>query len=811
MFRRCTLFLSLAACWLSAEVTYQKPPKEILDVLNAPAAPTPSVNPPRTHILLLERRLAPPIAELAAPVHRIAGLRINPANNGQHAPAIVITGLTIKKVDGGAETKIAVPAGARLGMPAWSPDGRQFAILNYTASSVDLYLGSIASPVLRKAPAVRVNDSMPGGFRAGSGAVRWMAGSRTLLAKLVGAARGPAPQKPTAPSGPNVQESSGKAGPVRTYQDMLTSPYDEKLFDYYCTSQLAAIDAATLRVTPIGKPAVITSAEPSPDGRFLLVTTVHRPYSYLHAYMSFPKEVEIWDRGGKMVRRLHSAPLEDSVPIEGVPTGPRNFDWRPTEGATLLWWEALDNGDPRNRVPFRDRLMMLRAPFNAAAAEVYKTRHRARGVVYGESGGLALVSDYDRDRRWTETVRIFLDDPSAQARVLWSRNVQDRYKDPGSPLMKRLPSGEFVLDQAGDFIFLAGEGATPQGDRPFLNRYNLNTGATEEIFRAGDKGYETVVALLAGDGSKFITRYETPDTPPNLFIRTRGNDTRTALTSFADPTPQLRGIQRQLVTYKRKDGVQLSFTLFLPPGYKQGERLPTILWAYPLEYNDAGTAGQIGGSTQRYVAMRGASHLFLLLAGYAILNDATIPIIGDPETVNNTYIEQLTMGAEAAIDKAVEMGVTDRNRVGVSGHSYGAFMTANLLAHTRLFKAGVARSGAYNRTLTPFGFQSERRTFWQARDTYMKMSPFTYADQIKDPILLIHGEADNNPGTFPINSDRLYQAVRGNGGTVRLVFLPFESHGYTGKESVEHTIWEMLTWFDRYVKNAPGGRQASGM
>jgi dipeptidyl aminopeptidase/acylaminoacyl peptidase len=367
--------------------------------------------------------------------------------------------------------------------------------------------------------------------------------------------------------------------------------------------------------------------------------------------------------------------------------------------------------------------------------------------------------------------------------------------------MLRLPNGESVMQQSGDFIFLSGDGATPQGDRPFLNRYNLATGETEQIFRASAEGYESVVAILSDDGSKFLTRYETPSTPPNLYIRTRGSDTRTALTNFTDPTPQLRGIKQQLVTYKRKDGVQLSFTLFLPPGYKEGERLPTILWAYPLEYNDADTAGQIGGSTQRYVSLRGASHLFMLLAGYAVLNNATIPIIGDPETVNNTYIEQLTMGAQAAIGKAVEMGVADRNRIGVSGHSYGAFMTANLLAHTRLFKAGVARSGAYNRTLTPFGFQSERRTFWQARDTYMTMSPFTFADKIKDPLLLIHGEADNNPGTFPINSDRLYQAVRGNGGTVRLATLPFESHGYAARESVQHAIWEMLTWFDKYVKN----------
>jgi dipeptidyl aminopeptidase/acylaminoacyl peptidase len=357
------------------------------------------------------------------------------------------------------------------------------------------------------------------------------------------------------------------------------------------------------------------------------------------------------------------------------------------------------------------------------------------------------------------------------------------------------------MHQSGEWIFLAGEGATPQGDRPFLDRFKIESGETERLFRAGEKGYESFAALLTEDGSRFLTRFEAPDSPPNLYIRTRGSDERRALTDFRDTTPQLRGIRQQLVTYKRKDGVQLSFTLMLPPNYKEGERLPTILWAYPLEYTDADTAGQIGGSTQRYVQMRGASHLFLLLAGYAILNNATIPIVGDPETVNNTYIEQLVMGAEAAIDKAAEMGVTDRNRVGVSGHSYGGFMTANLLAHTRLFKAGVARSGAYNRTLTPFGFQSERRTFWQARDIYIKMSPFTYADQIKDPLLLIHGEADNNPGTFPIQSERLYQAVRGNGGTVRLVMLPHESHGYMGRESVEHAIWEMLAWFDRYVKN----------
>jgi len=791
----CILLAACLPCLTAEEFPYRKPPKEILDVLHAPAPPLTEVSPSRTHVLLIERELMPPIAELAKPMYRLAGLRINPANNGRHMPGVTVSGLTVKAIESGAETRIALPAGVRFTMPRWSPDGKRFALLGYRPDAVELYFGAIDSPSLRRVPGLRVNDTL-------QGIPGWWSGSDELLVMAVPQRRGAPPQKPAAPAGPNVQESSGQSGPVRTYQDMLASPYDELLFDYYCTSQLMIVHAGSLRAQPVGEPKIIVEAEPSPDGRFLLVEWVHRPYSYLHPYMAFPRETEVWDRAGKLVHKVHSAPLQDRVPIEGVPVGPRNVSWRPTEAATLVWWEALDDGDPRKKVPHRDRLMTLKAPFSEPAREIYKTRHRARGILYGERGGLALVTDYDRDRRWVETARISLDDPSVAPKVIWSRNQQDRYRDPGMPVMKRLPNGRMVMHQSGGWIFLAGAGATPQGDRPFLDRFNIETGATERLFRAGEKGYETFTALLADDGSRFLTTFETPDSPPNLYIRTRGSDARRALTDFRDTTPQLRGIRQQLVTYKRKDGVQLSFTLMLPPGYKEGQRLPAILWAYPLEYTDPDTAGQIGGSTQRYVQMRGASHLFLLLAGYAILNNATIPIVGDPETVNNTYIEQLVMGAEAAIDKAVELGVADRNRVGVSGHSYGGFMTANLLAHTRLFKAGVARSGAYNRTLTPFGFQSERRTFWQARDIYIKMSPFTYADQIKDPLLLIHGEADNNPGTFPIQSERMYQAVRGNGGTVRLVMLPHESHGYLGRESVEHTIWEMLAWFDRYVKNA---------
>ncbi|HEY6972113.1 MAG TPA: prolyl oligopeptidase family serine peptidase, partial [Candidatus Angelobacter sp.] len=360
-----------------------------------------------------------------------------------------------------------------------------------------------------------------------------------------------------------------------------------------------------------------------------------------------------------------------------------------------------------------------------------------------------------------------------------------------------------VIRQNGNIIFLAGDGASPKGEFPFLDRYDLQSQKAERIFRSGEGSFETVIALASDDGSRFITRHESPADPPNYFLRTAGSTEKTALTRFPDPAPQLRGITKQIVTYKRADGVPLSFTLYLPANYKKGEPLPTIVWAYPLEFSDADTAGQVSGSPNRFTTMAGISELFLVTQGYALLDNATMPVIGDPDTMNNTYVEQIVASARAAIDKAVEMGVTDRNRVGVGGHSYGAFMTANLLAHSDLFRAGVARSGAYNRTLTPFGFQSERHTLWEAPETYIKISPFMFADKIKHPILLIHGMADDNSGTFPIQSERLYQAIKGNGGIVRYVQLPYGAHGYVGRESVEHTLYEMVNWFDKWVKNAP--------
>ena len=792
MRRRLFFALLAVSATGAAAVRYQKPPKAILDVLDAPATPAASLSPARDYVLLATPRRYPPIADLAQPMLRLAGLRINPATNGPHRASYYVS-LELKKLADGADVRVALPPGAHISMPEWRPDGKAFLFLNTTANGIELWCGDPATGKLRRMEGVRVNAAY-------GDAARWMPDNRTILAQTVPAARSKPPEKPAAPPGPTVQESFGKGAQVRTYEDMLENPHDEDLFDYYATSQLVLVDSLTGKTARCGRPGIFTRATPSPSGKRLLVELTHRPYSYLYPVQFFPREVEVWDTAGKVVKKLASLPLADSVPSEGVPAGPRRHAWHPVEPATVEWYEALDGGNPRNKVPFRDRIMLLAAPFTGEPAEFARTQHRVTGVSWLEREPAALVTEYERERRW---IHARLVDRKGAARPVWSRDSRDSYGDPGTPVSRTLPTGHRALREEGGYIYLTGQGASAGGDRPFLDRLSLATLKPERLFRSEANCYESVAAVVDAAAGRILTWHQSPTEPPNLRLRTAGKAEFRALTAFKDSAPQLRKIAKRRVTYKRPDGVQLSFTLYLPPDYKEGTRLPTVVWAYPREFSDPSTAGQIVGSTQRFTSILGTSHLFYLLAGYAVLDNATMPVVGDPQTMNDTYIEQIVASAQAAIDKAVELGVTDRDRVGVGGHSYGAFMTANLLAHCRLFRAGVARSGAYNRTLTPFGFQSERRTLWEAPQIYAKLSPFFFANAIKDPLLLIHGEADDNQGTFPIQSERMYHAVRGNAGNVRLVTLPFEAHGYQGRESVEHTLYEMISWFDRFVKDAP--------
>jgi dipeptidyl aminopeptidase/acylaminoacyl peptidase len=783
---------------LFAQGSYKQPPKQIMDVLSAPAIPGVSVSPVRDRMALLEPLRYPPIADLAQPMLRLAGIRINPNTNAQHRQPYSVS-LKLKNISDGKESAVALPAGAQIFSPQWSPDGKYIAVGNITPVGVELWIIDTATAKATKAKNVLVNTAF-GGFS-------WV-DSKTVLATIVPSKREAAPKyQNITPNEPNIQETSGRTGAVQTFQDLLKSPNDENLFEYYATSQIGLIDTAG-KVRTIGASAVYDTIDFSPDGKYIRVSRIMRPFSYQFPYNRFPKTLEVWGIDGSTVRTIATLPLQDNIPVQGVATGPRSSGWIPTEAATLIWAEALDGGDPRKKISPRDKLMTLAAPFSAEPSELVKTDQRYQGRTFGEKDGLMWFYDYDRD---TQRRRIFMTDyrnPSS-VKLISDLSVNDRYNDIGTPVTKLLPNGTSVVRQTGDDIFLTGTGASPEGDRPFFRRMNLKTLKTQEIFRSGTEDYEAFVGMIDDEGINFLTRKESVSEPPNIYLRQvcpAGVDcTNLAyrkLTDFKDPVPQLRGIQKRLVKYKRADGVDLSFTLYTPPGYKEGTRLPTVVWAYPLEFTDAATAGQVSGSTNRFTQIGGISHLFFLMQGYAVLDDTTMPVVGDPETVNDTFVKQIVDSAKAAIDKGVELGVVDPDRVGVGGHSYGAFMTANLLAHSDMFRAGIARSGAYNRTLTPFGFQGERRSFWEATKLYTDISPFFYANKINEPILLLHGEADNNQGTFPIQSERLYAAISGNGGTARLVMLPLESHGYSAKESVEHTLYEMVQWFDKHVKNA---------
>ncbi len=775
-----------------AQTPYQRAPQPIRGILDAPAPTTVLVSPTRDSVALVDTARYPDIAELAEPMLRLAGVRINPKTNGPARPPRVKSFRLQSLTNGTFRDTVTIPDETAFATPFWSPDGKRVALMVTKPDSIWLWHATVGGGGMKELAGVRLNATI-------GDAAQWI-DSNSLLVQLTPEGRGKPPEPPAAPPGPTIQESSGKAAPVRTYQDLLQDAHDEALFDHYCTSQLAIVSAKTGQVVPVGKPTVILGADPSPDKQFILVTRVKKPYSYLYPVSAFPRVVEVWDLTGKVVQTVADLPLADRVPIEGVPTGPRGVRWVPTEPASLIWVEALDDGDPKKKVPHRDQAFGLASPFSGQPKPLFKTEHRFSGVGFFEDG-TALVTDYDRDRKWARTVHVNLAQLDPSAPVVFDRSIQDRYNDPGTPFLKPLPNGQRVIHTAADGkLFLSGTGATPKGEFPFLALFDPKTKTSERLFQCRGGMYESVAAILDDTGKKLIVRRESPTEPANYFLR--DGDKETQLTKNTDPFPDLRNVKKQLVTTKRPDGVTISFTLYVPPGVKDGEKLPTVFWAYPREFNTADTASQVTGSPNRFTTLTGYSHLFLLTQGYAVMDDVSMPVIGTPETANDTFVEQLVMNAKAAIDKACEIGPIDRDRIGVGGHSYGAFMTANLLAHSDLFRAGVARSGAYNRTLTPFGFQSERRTFWEAPDIYAKMSPFNAAHKIAEPLLLIHGEADNNAGTFPVQSERMYQAVRGNGGTVRLVMLPHESHGYSARESIEHVLAETIAWFDKHVKQA---------
>lgn len=780
----------LPSAAMAAPSPYKQPSPAIRELLDAPALPRLIVSPDRQSLALVEQRRYTPLEELARPGLRLAGARFDPRNaTQQNLTAVLRVRIRTLLEPEATERDVELPAGGTWHNFVWAPDGQRFLLSRRTETADELWAGATSNGQLWRIYNVRLNNAVDADDMA------WL-NPREVVVLTVPDNRGGLPSR--AQTGPAIQETHGKASPERTYPDLLRNPRDEDLFEYYGRSQLTLVDIASGQSRDLGTPGLFTSVSSVGNGQALLTERLVRPFSYNLTFDDFPTVVEVRQRDGKLIRELAKMPLKQGVAIDGALPGPRVFYPSPTKDAAIYWVEALDGGNPAVRASFRDRVMRLDPPYTGDPFEVQRMPYRFTRLRFLDDGIHGLLTEEDRSRGWTRTYLLPL--RGTQSRLLFEHSVRERYRHPGNPFMRTLPNGHLVAQTLDGALLLVGQGASPKGDRPFLDKLSLGGLTVQRLFQSAEGVYEQPVALL--EDRKLITQREAEHEPPNLVARENGKPA-VALTRIKDPTPQLKGIKRELVTFKRSDGVEMSFWQYLPPDQREGERRPALVWAYPLEFNDAAIAGQLSGSPGRYMSFSGISPLNLLMDGYVVLMDATMPVVGDARNMNDSFIEQMTMNAKAILDKADDLGTVDPKRVAIGGHSYGAFMTANLLAHTRLFRAGIARSGAYNRTLTPFGFQSEQRTYWEATDTYTKMSPFTYVRDIKDPILLIHGEADDNAGTFPIQSERFYAALKGAGATARYVVLPNEAHGYRARESTMHVLWEMTQWMDKYVKNAP--------
>lgn len=787
---------------------YREPAPELKAIVDAPRPPQVSLSPRRDLIALQQTPPLPSIALVAQPELKLAGLRLNPRSYSPSRFSFV-TDLWLMEVASGKELRIeGLPQPLSLAAVSWSPDQKYLALNQqdpHTGGNA-LWLVDVGARKARRLLEQPLNTV--------SGGIRWMPDSKHLLVNLrVG--QGGAPQADIVPTGPNAQEvrGAGAVRQLRTYPDMLRNPSDERSFEHYLRVQPALVGVDG-KVRNVGKPDLYVGLAPSPDGKHLLAQRIERPYSYVVPMNFFPRRIEVLNLDGKVVHEVAKLPLFEGLPSGNDATidGVRSVGWRSDAPATLVWAEAQDGGDPSKQVEIRDHVLMQAAPFDNPPVVLAKLASRYAGVEWGR-GDVALVSEYWWKTRAVKVWRVAPDAPATAAKLEYQGSSEDRYNDPGNPVTVRDANGfaRLMFSPDGNHLYLVGDGASPEGDRPFLDRWSLVDGSKQRLFRSEAPYYAQVSAVLDDAAGKILISRESPSEPANFYRldlagRSDGKPGEpVALTTFEHPTPQLKDVKKEQIRYKRKDGVELTATLYLPPGFEPGrdKPLPLLMWAYPAEFKSASAASQVTDSPYRfnYIGFWGPQPF--LARGYAVLDDPSMPIVGEGDKEpNDTYLPQLIASAEAAVDEVVRRGVADRNRIAIGGHSYGAFMTGNLLAHTRLFKAGIARSGAYNRTLTPFGFQSEERNFWAAKDTYQTMSPFNHAEKIKDALLMIHGEEDNNSGTFPIQSERMFAAVKGLGGTARLVMLPKESHGYRARESILHMLAETDAWLDEFVKNA---------
>ncbi|SHG06866.1 Dipeptidyl aminopeptidase/acylaminoacyl peptidase [Salegentibacter echinorum] len=802
------LFVSFSGLLAQENLTYQKPPQEILELVDVPLAPSTILDSEGEMMIFLYRDQYKSIAELSEEELRLGGLRINPVTNIS-SRARYYNNLKVKAIDAKTPTQVkGLPEEPRLANFNWSPDESKIAFTHTTNNGVELWVLNIEDARAKKLTDAKLNANM-------RDVINWFKDNKSILVKMLPEDRKELINPETAvPTGPTVSVSDGKEAQNRTYQDLLKNPNDEYNFEQLARAELVKInlDGSSKKWM---EPKMFGNVSFSPNGEYVMVSHLKKPFSYLVPYYRFPSETTVYTKDAKLVNQVNDEPLLEDLPkgFMSTQTGRRSMRWRNDKPATLVYVKALDEGEPEVEAEYRDEVFLLNAPFKGEGKSILKTIDRFSGITWGNDN-MAIADDYWWNNRNTRTYVFNPSDASEKPEVIFDRNYQDRYSDPGRFVTTKNEFGQSILKLEDENAFLLGAGFSEEGQFPFVDKIDLENGETERLYQSkyNDKK-ETLIEALAIEDGEILVRIESAAEYPNYYIRNIDNDEDlTQITSFKNPFKSLEDVSKEVITYQRDDGLELNGTLYLPANFDKNnpEKLPMIIWAYPREYKDKNSASQNTSNANDFTYPYYGSPIYWVNRGYVVLDDASFPIIGEgEEEPNDSFRKQLVANGKAAIDAVDDLGYVDTDRVAVGGHSYGAFMTANLLSHSNLFAAGIARSGAYNRTLTPFGFQSEERSYWEAPDVYYNMSPFMHADKMKTPLLLIHGEADNNSGTYPMQSERYFNALKGLGATARLVMLPKESHGYSAKESVLHVLWEQDQWLEKYVKNREGNINTS--
>ncbi|MBK9257627.1 MAG: S9 family peptidase [Saprospiraceae bacterium] len=782
-----------------SDFPYQQPHADIMALADSKPAPSIRLNYTSTKAVLMFRNNFKSIEELCEDELRLAGMRINPKTN-IGSRLTYFTFLQVLDIASGIHKDvIGLPSNPKLSNFIWSDDHSKMGFTNTVANGVELWILDIKTNKAMRLTEAILNASFGTPFT-------WNKDGRSLLITVVPSDRKQLYDvKNTIPTGPVISENDGQKAQNRTYQDLLQNPYDEFNFEQLTRSEIKKVDLSG-KLSPFLPADMYRGISFSPDGEYLIISTVKKPFSYLVPVSRFPSDMKIYKKDGKFVKTIVEIPLTEELPkgFMAVRKGQRNLMWRSDKAATLVWVEALDEGDPAVEVEYRDEVYQLNAPFDGKPSFLAKTKERFAGISWCNDNFAVLTESWWNTRN-IRTLFMNPANPSEEPKLFNQRNSQDKYADPGFFATERTALGTYVISLEKNKIFLIGDGYSNDGKFPFIDKYDIESFEKERIYESVEKEYlEDISSAVDVRQGLYLTRLESKNVYPNYFIRNIHNNSLKQITNNENPFKIIDDVYKEVITYKREDGLELSATLYLPVGYDrtQKEKLPMIMWAYPTEFKDKSSASQVTANANEFIFPGYGSPIYWLNRGYVVLDRTAFPIVGEGEDEpNDTYIPQLVANAKAAIDAVDRLGYIDRNKIAVGGHSYGAFMTANLLTHSDLFAAGIARSGAYNRTLTPFGFQSEERNYWEAPEVYNAMSPFMNADKMKTPLLLIHGEADNNSGTFPMQSERYFNALKGLGAVCRLVILPKESHGYAARESILHMLWEQDQWLDKYVKN----------